>query len=278
MSFVIGKVYRRRELHEQYGGQRQGGISTPAGFPYIFLFTGEQGNQYGYYDGFQSDGMYWYTGEGQTGAMEMVRGNRAIQQHQSAGKELHLFEYVQIGHVRYLGQAYYAGHHVKIVADRDGNPRQAIVFELTLEPDEGGEADLLPDEAPRESGGLWRESLGRLREMALAASTKTGDSRKTQATAHFRSEAVRVYVLKRAAGFCEGCGNQAPFATPKGAPYLEPHHIRRRADSGPDHPAWVIALCPNCHRRVHHGADGHDYNTFLAKQVKKIENDLLLSL
>jgi hypothetical protein len=39
-------------------------------------------------------------------------------------------------------------------------------------------------------------------------------------------------------------------------PNLEPHHIRRLADGGPDHPRWVAALCPTCHRRVHHGVDG----------------------
>jgi HNH endonuclease len=38
--------------------------------------------------------------------------------------------------------------------------------------------------------------------------------------------------------------------------YLEPHHLRRVSNGGPDHPAHVISLCPNCHRRVHAGADG----------------------
>jgi len=33
--FVQGRVYRRRDLHGLYGGQREGEISTPAGRPYI---------------------------------------------------------------------------------------------------------------------------------------------------------------------------------------------------------------------------------------------------
>ena len=37
--------------------------------PVIFLFTGEQGEQYGYSDDFQTDGTYWYNGEGQVGDM-----------------------------------------------------------------------------------------------------------------------------------------------------------------------------------------------------------------
>ncbi len=51
--FEIGKIYNRRsDIHSKYGGQEQGGISTPAKFPYIFIFTGNNGEQYGYTDGY----------------------------------------------------------------------------------------------------------------------------------------------------------------------------------------------------------------------------------
>jgi 5-methylcytosine-specific restriction protein A len=86
-----------------------------------------------------------------------------------------------------------------------------------------------------------------------------------------RSRAVRRYVLLRAKGECEGCGQLAPFLRIDGSPYLEPHHIRRRSDAGPDHPRWVIALCPTCHRRVHYGADGEAYNEQLSKRLSVIE-------
>jgi len=42
--FKPGRVYNRREdLHGHYGGQRQGGISTPADYDLIFLFTSAAG-------------------------------------------------------------------------------------------------------------------------------------------------------------------------------------------------------------------------------------------
>src|SRR5665213_2753622 len=31
--FVPRQIYRRRDLHHQFGGQQQGGVSTPAQFP-----------------------------------------------------------------------------------------------------------------------------------------------------------------------------------------------------------------------------------------------------
>jgi HNH endonuclease len=52
---------------------------------------------------------------------------------------------------------------------------------------------------------------------------------------------------------------------------VEPHHIRRISDGGPDDPSFVVALCPNCHRRVHAGMDGHDYNSNLLVAMASIE-------
>jgi hypothetical protein len=57
--FEIGRVYNRRsEIHEPYGGQWQGGISTPRDWPFIFLFTGESGEQYGYEEGWDDNGVF----------------------------------------------------------------------------------------------------------------------------------------------------------------------------------------------------------------------------
>ena len=39
----------------------------------------------------------------------------------------------------------------------------------------------------------------------------------------------------------------------------------------PDHPAWVIALCPNCHRRAHYGSDGPEYNRTLTNRANDLE-------
>ena len=39
LELQLGREYKRRELHDFYGGQRQGGISTPQKYPYIFIIT-----------------------------------------------------------------------------------------------------------------------------------------------------------------------------------------------------------------------------------------------
>ena len=73
--------------------------------------------------------------------------------------------------------------------------------------------------------------------------------------------------LARAAGPCESCGKPAPFLRKNGNPYLEPHHFLRLADEGPDHPRWVGAVCPACHREIHHGVDGHAKNLALKQKL-----------
>lgn len=86
-----------------------------------------------------------------------------------------------------------------------------------------------------------------------------------------RSRAIHRFVLLRAEGHCEACGVIAPFQKPDGSAYLEPHHATRLADDGPDHPAKVIALCPNCHRRAHHAKDATTFNRAILTKLAKFK-------
>lgn len=63
---------------------------------------------------------------------------------------------------------------------------------------------------------------------------------------------VRAFVLHRAGGKCEFCG-ELGFLLPSGDRYLETHHIIRLASQGPDTVSNVIALCANDHREAHFG-------------------------
>nr|WP_241430298.1 hypothetical protein [Vibrio sp. 624788] len=73
--FNVGQIYNRRaDIHGHYKGQQYGGIATPAAHPYVFIFTSDAGEEFGYSDGFSADGTFRYTGEGQVGDMQMVKG------------------------------------------------------------------------------------------------------------------------------------------------------------------------------------------------------------
>jgi 5-methylcytosine-specific restriction endonuclease McrA len=87
-----------------------------------------------------------------------------------------------------------------------------------------------------------------------------------------RSEKVKKYAKARAGGICEGCSEPAPFTSKTGSPYLHAHHVHELSEGGSDTPETVIALCPNCHYRVHHGEDGKKYNQNLIQRLADIED------
>ena|ERR1700688_914833 len=269
IPFEMGKLYNRlQDIHEVYDGQRQGGISTPDATPYVFLFTGETGEQYGYSDGWRSDGLFAYTGEGQRGDMEFVRGNRAIRDHLANGRDLLLFEATKNkGQYRFRGCFACAGWELRPAPDRDGVERHAIVFHLTPV----AEVEMVDSDEQVETD-LTTKSLEELRHLALAAAQSPHTPPKEARRNYYeRSAAVKLYVLKRAAGHCECCRKEAPFVRKNGTPYLEPHHTKRVADGGPDHPRFVGAVCPSCHREIHHGKNGVELNNGLETYLKTIE-------
>jgi|ERR1700730_3432971 len=129
--FQKDQRYKRRWLHETYGGQQRGGISTPAKKAVIFLFTGEPGEPYGYTDWESPDGSYHYFGEGQRGDMQFRGGNKAIRDHAANGEELHLFKMMRHDpEVCYLGQFVCGGCEIRSAPDVDRRTRKAIVFRL----------------------------------------------------------------------------------------------------------------------------------------------------
>lgn len=119
---------------------------------------------------------------------------------------------------------------------------------------------------------LQEASLEELRSVALMKSAPARGIT-TVRVQYLRAVAVKKYVLARADGYCEGCREPAPFVDSCGKPYLEPHHIHRLADEGPDHPKNVVAVCPNCHRRAHHSKDADDFKKRLVRVVGKLERD-----
>lgn len=274
-QFEIGREYRRKpDIHEKYGGQRQGGISTPKDVPSVFLFTSNAGEQHGYKDEYRPDGLFWYTGEGQLADMKMEGGNKAILTHVESKKSLHVFEYTRKAHVRYLGKAECLGYHEEVRPNREGDDRIVFVFHLDIDSfpmgNEVSEPQGVSDKP--ELSKLQNKSLFQLREAALKKPSGAATKREKTELAYFRSQALRLYVVGRSLGVCEGCRKPAPFRTASG-PYLECHHLHRLADGGPDHPQNVVAVCPNCHRRSHYAEDAKAFNEQLIQVAATAEEN-----
>lgn len=266
--FVPGRLYNRKnDIHDVFGGNRQGGIATTTTSSFIFLFTSSIGDSYGYRDGWTEDGIFLFTGEGQRGDQTFTRGNKAIRDHVRESKTLELFESLGKGKsYRFVGSFMCDSWEIQSGPDLDGSVRDIIVFHLVPlvgEPVDSPEPSSIPS------------SFEDLRQLAFNASnTSALPRRQVLQNAYFRSHVVKKYVLMRAKGQCELCGSDAPFLRKDGSPYLEPHHTRRVSDDGPDHPRWVGAICPNCHREIHSGVHGEEKNQALIEYLGTIELDM----
>lgn len=271
--FEVGKIYNRRsEIHGVYKGQQYGGIATPAQHPYVFIFTSDAGEEFGYSDGFGPDGTFRYTGEGQEGDMQMAKGNLAIFEHQKNKKEILLFESTSKGFVRFVGVCNYIEHHIEQRPDKNGQLRNAFIFHL----DVLSQSRLSNVESPKAAyltKPTRSKSLKQLRDIATSVTPSNLDAKEQVIYVRYRSEAIKLYAKKRAGGVCEGCGAKSPFET-KSGPYLEVHHLTRLADGGADYPENVIALCPTCHRRAHYSIDSKVFNEQLAILALSIEEKL----
>jgi hypothetical protein len=126
--FIPDLLYKRRAIHDEYGGNWQSGICPSTKYPYIFIFSGASGKQHGYKDEWQNEDIFAYTGEGQKGDMQFTRGNLALRNHLENGKRVFLFEAEGNGYVRFKGEVEFYDADFFETPDTDGNLRQGIKF------------------------------------------------------------------------------------------------------------------------------------------------------
>ena len=64
------------------------------------------------------------------GDMVVMRGNKAILEHQKNGKKLYLFKMIASGFYEYIGEFKYHSHEIISGSDSKGNIRKSIRFNL----------------------------------------------------------------------------------------------------------------------------------------------------
>lgn len=132
MKLEQGQEYKRTELHKFYGGQTQGGISTPSNSKYVFIIAYKKsGKDFGYEDGWDIErNFYFYTGEGQVKDMQMIRGNKAIKDHKENDKKILLFQETKETYIKLEAELIFIDFEYIQTIDREGNNRRAIQFRL----------------------------------------------------------------------------------------------------------------------------------------------------
>lgn len=264
MLFEKNKLYKRSELHDRYGGSRQRGISTPNKHKLIFIFDSGMDEEFGYKNGWnEDDGLYYYSGEGQEGNQSFSFGNKALLNHVENGEDVYLFESLGRGTYRFVDQLILIGYDIQFGIDKYHNQREVIIF--AFEP-----LHVIQEEAQQFSSTMRYKSIEELEEIASRdpkrATGLSMSARKLQVRE--QTAALRYYVLARANNCCEACEQPAPFETENG-PYLELHSLYKESDDGLSQPDQVVAVCPNCHARLHKGIDRVEFNQDIIHKIQQ---------
>jgi 5-methylcytosine-specific restriction protein A len=134
-----------------------------------------------------------------------------------------------------------------------GQNRKVWMFPIRLK--SGGIAPILTE---TEARAIEESQARKARQLSMAElkaratkAKKTPATRTTQTSAYVRDAAVAEYVKRLAKEHCDLCDQQAPFANKQNEAYLECHHIIWLAKGDEDTIENTVALCPNCHRKMH---------------------------
>lgn len=92
------------------------------------MFTGKSGDQHGYFDQWENENVFSYTGEGQSGNMEFTRGNLAIRDHIKNSKRVFLFEQTRRGYVQFIAELTFFDCDYYPTYDTSGKDRVGIKF------------------------------------------------------------------------------------------------------------------------------------------------------
>jgi 5-methylcytosine-specific restriction protein A len=208
-----------------------------------------------YRDHWDDHGTLHYTGMGRKGHQSLASAqNRTLAESRTNAVDVFLFEVYQPRRYNYRGRVELSGAPYKEQQlGEDKKSRTVWMFPLRLV--EVGGAPPIPEKVfqateskrQRKSRSLADEDLFR---RARGAPKKAG-TQQVIATRRTRNSDVSEAAKRRAGGICQLCNQPAPFPDRHGQPFLETHHVTWLARGGEDSLENTVALCPNCHRRVH---------------------------
>jgi len=197
-----------------------------------------------------------YTGMGKNGDQSLTFAqNRTLAESNKNGVDVHLFEvfkekeYVYMGRVKLVDEPYQ-----EVQKGEDDVPRKVWIFPVKVVQES---ATTAVDSSLIQTKYEEKEKQAkRLDNETLAQRAKKSQSEKTSVrnvvtTTYERNAYVSEYAKRRANGICQLCEREAPFKNKDGEPYLETHHIEWLSRGGTDTLDNTVALCPNCHRKMH---------------------------
>lgn len=245
----IGNTYKNEQIREVFKCSLMRGMAKSNTTDTLVLIAKHTKNLY---DDKWVDNTLYYTGEGQVGDQTLTGSNKTLSDYKKNSTRVYLFEVFEEKKYIYQGEVYLAEKPFKEKQiDKNNNEREVWVFPLKKRYNEG----LLPLEIIEENQLYKHNEISKKSDVEISELIDKLDgipSKREIITTYIeRNAAVSEKTKRRANGICDLCEKEAPFKNKEGKPYLETHHVIVLADGGPDQIYNTVALCPNCHRKVH---------------------------
>lgn len=267
IPFKVGDVITHADLISAYSVGNMGGMRKSNKHNCLVLISDHTKGLYE--DRWHGDVLH-YTGMGKSGDQKLSGNqNKTLYESRTNGIDVHLFEVLNSKEYTYQGLVQLVDDpYQENQLDSTGAIRKVWMF--PVKPiGEAAEIDEKKIRTSREAKQkkAQRMGLSELKEAAKKRSTKSPGNRTVKSHQIERDEFVSEYTKRLAKGKCNLCGKPAPFNRSDGSPYLETHHVKWLSKGGSDSIDNTVALCPNCHRKMHILNDPDD--VLILEQVAK---------
>lgn len=274
-DLVIGNIYTNNEIADMFKCSPTGGMRRATGKNALVLIA--KHNNPLYDDQWTEEGILNYTGMGTKGdqSIEFAQ-NKTLAIAKEKGIKVHLFESYRDNEYYYIGEVEVAGPITTAKEkDTEGKLRKVLKYPLKLKQE--SQRVIIKEESLKNSVKIKEKqakklSYEELKKSATKMKNKTY-CKKIITTYRERNPIISQYTKRRANGHCDLCGSKTPFDNKKGEPFLESHHIIMLAEEGPDVSYNTVALCPNCHRRVHVLKEKKDLKRLVEKVYEYVKEE-----
>jgi 5-methylcytosine-specific restriction enzyme A len=207
-----------------------------------------------YEDRWEGD-ILFYTGMGTKGDQKLdFMQNKTLFESNTNSVVVHLFEVFKKGEYYYHGLVSLVDEpYFERQLDADKKFRNVVIFPLKLidgYSENSINKDLLDESEEIKKKSVQKLSDFEVRDRVSEYNVKPGQ-RRVFSINYQRNRLVSENAKREAKGICQLCGYPAPFNNIDGTPFLEVHHIIWLSRGGFDSVKNTVALCPNCHRKMH---------------------------
>lgn len=259
-DFEIGNIYSNNEIASTFKCSNMGGMRRSLATNSLVLIAKHTNPLYD--DQWTEEGILNYTGMGTVGNQSITFGqNKTLAASKQSGIKVYLFESYKDNEYYYCGEVQLCDNiYTDYEIDNDGNTREVIKFPLKRVDDAA--YTIINQDDVKNSEKVKEKIVRKLSQEEIKDKIKNIKSRvvtkEVKTIYRERNQFIAEYTKNRAKGICDLCGKEAPFNDKNGRPYLESHHVITLAEGGPDVVYNTVAICPNCHRKIHILKDKND--------------------